>query len=129
MSQTFTQISGQSPDRNGGGIWGLLQAERSKVCQAMVDEARPIPDEITGALEAEPSDDSPREVEWRHCECLQQRLQQIDDALDRLIAGTYGQCHECGGAIEDMRLVADPAATHCLTCQLTAEGETSFRTL
>lgn len=41
-------------------------------------------------------------------------LIQIDDALERLDAGTYGRCERCGDAIEFARLEAIPYATLCL---------------
>jgi DnaK suppressor protein len=41
-------------------------------------------------------------------------LIQIDDALERLDAGTYGRCERCGDPIEFARLEAIPYATLCL---------------
>ncbi|MDP8932550.1 MAG: TraR/DksA C4-type zinc finger protein [Actinomycetota bacterium] len=41
-------------------------------------------------------------------------LVQIDDALRRMDAGTYGLCERCGQAIEVERLEALPYATLCL---------------
>lgn len=39
---------------------------------------------------------------------------EIDDALERIEAGTYGTCAVCGGAIPEGRLEAIPYATLCL---------------
>ncbi len=47
----------------------------------------------------------------------QRRLGQIDTALERMAAGTYGICEECGGPIGDGRLRANPSATTCIDCQ------------
>lgn len=41
-------------------------------------------------------------------------LLQIDDALARMDAGTYGSCERCGENIEMARLEAIPYATLCL---------------
>ena len=41
-------------------------------------------------------------------------LLQIEDALKRMDAGTYGTCERCGAAIEPERLEALPYATLCL---------------
>lgn len=41
-------------------------------------------------------------------------LLQIDDALGRMDAGTYGLCERCGEPIEFERLEAIPYATLCL---------------
>ena len=42
-------------------------------------------------------------------------LQQVEDALRRLEAGTYGVCERCGLQIETERLEALPYVTLCLT--------------
>jgi DnaK suppressor protein len=47
---------------------------------------------------------------------LSDSLREIDDALAKLEAGTYGQCEECGGTISEARLEAMPAARLCITC-------------
>jgi DnaK suppressor protein len=46
-------------------------------------------------------------------------LAEIDSALDRVEAGTYGRCEICGTAISPERLEARPAARLCLTCAST----------
>ena len=47
---------------------------------------------------------------------LQETLDSIDDALDRLEAGTYGRCERCGNEISEERLSAMPFARLCITC-------------
>jgi RNA polymerase-binding transcription factor DksA len=47
-------------------------------------------------------------------------LAELDDALDRLRQGRYGQCERCGRPIAAGRLAARPAARTCITCA--AEG-------
>ena len=47
-----------------------------------------------------------------------QELLQIEAALARIGDGSYGICIECGGEIGRARLKADPAAMHCLPCQI-----------
>jgi DnaK suppressor protein len=39
---------------------------------------------------------------------------EIDEALERISAGTYGVCAKCGGAIPEERLAAVPYATLCV---------------
>lgn len=48
---------------------------------------------------------------------LQERLRDIDQALERLEAGTYGQCQNCGNPIGAERLEARPFATLCINCK------------
>lgn len=45
-----------------------------------------------------------------------QALAAIDAALDRIDAGTYGECAVCGEGIQDDRLRAEPAAPSCIGC-------------
>jgi DnaK suppressor protein len=47
---------------------------------------------------------------------LTDTLRDIDDALAKLDAGTYGRCERCGGEIGTARLEAMPAARLCITC-------------
>ncbi|WP_238626107.1 TraR/DksA family transcriptional regulator [Aggregatilinea lenta] len=44
------------------------------------------------------------------------RLRQVDDALARHAAGTYGICTECGTEIDIARLEAIPYTPLCLRC-------------
>lgn len=43
-------------------------------------------------------------------------LVEVDAAVARLDAGTYGTCERCGGAIGDARLEARPVARTCIGC-------------
>jgi len=45
------------------------------------------------------------------------RLAQIDQALARIAAGTYGICDHCGKPIPPERMEAKPYATLCVDCQ------------
>jgi RNA polymerase-binding transcription factor DksA len=40
-------------------------------------------------------------------------LDGVDDALDRLSAGTYGTCATCGAPVLDAHLEAEPSRRHC----------------
>jgi RNA polymerase-binding transcription factor len=48
-------------------------------------------------------------------------LQQVKRALQRLDAGTYGDCTDCGEPIPLQRLLVQPAAQRCAACQAVAE--------
>jgi len=47
---------------------------------------------------------------------LRETLNDIDDALAKIDAGTYGSCEQCGQPIGDARLEAMPAARLCIKC-------------
>jgi RNA polymerase-binding transcription factor DksA len=46
----------------------------------------------------------------------QDTLLQINDALGRIDAGTYGRCEECEDMIAKPRLQALPYTKHCIKC-------------
>jgi DnaK suppressor protein len=48
-------------------------------------------------------------------------LARLERALQRMAAGDYGVCAECGDPIARERLYANPAATLCADCQQFAE--------
>jgi DnaK suppressor protein len=43
-------------------------------------------------------------------------LEEVDAALARVEAGTYGVCERCGRPIAADRMEARPTATSCVTC-------------
>jgi RNA polymerase-binding transcription factor DksA len=47
---------------------------------------------------------------------LKEALGEVEAALLRLSAGTYGNCARCGQPISPARLEAKPAAPLCITC-------------
>jgi DnaK suppressor protein len=48
---------------------------------------------------------------------LLRTVEEIDAALERIAAGTYGVCVHCGVAIPAERLEFRPHAAACVTCQ------------
>jgi DnaK suppressor protein len=49
-------------------------------------------------------------------ESEQGTLDEINEALARIEAGTFGHCEECGELIAKPRLQALPYARHCIQC-------------
>lgn len=62
----------------------------------------------------------PLSSEWSRLSALRgdaaAQLRQVDDALARLDAGSYGVCTSCGRPIPPARLEARPFAEHCVAC-------------
>lgn len=55
-------------------------------------------------------------------------LAEVEAALDRVEAGTYGTCERCGGPVGDGRLEARPVARTCIGCASVAqEGQRRTR--
>ena len=83
----------------GGVMWNRLHEEREDICEAL------LKDTLTG-----------------HKEPLQACLRRIDDALDRLMSGSYGNCSNCGASIDEAKLEIDPAQALCLKCWTSKNG-------
>lgn len=90
-------------------IWYRLHSEREGICEALLREA-----EMNSLLDGM-RDPSGGSATW-HRELLQARLRKIDDALDRLMSGSYGNCCTCGRWVEDTKLAFDPAVAFCVEC-------------
>ncbi len=104
---------------NGGMVWNRQHSEREDICEVLIKESATIVD--TGEVRSISNNDAERNTNW-HCELLQARLRKVDDALDRLMAGTYGNCSKCGKWIEDTKLDFDPAIEFCLGCWPREQG-------
>lgn len=46
---------------------------------------------------------------------LEKRLNEVDEALNKIESNAYGKCLVCNNEIENSRLQANPAATTCKT--------------
>ena len=52
---------------------------------------------------------------------IQHELEQVNEALARMEAGTYGTCANCGKPINPARLDARPFSIYCIDCQQLAD--------
>lgn len=102
-----------------------LERRRAEVA-ARVDTLRRELDAVQ-RLRSENSDDDEHDPEgattsqlWSQSvgilEAAQRELDDLDTAIRRLEAGTYGVCQRCGQAIAPARLEARPDATLCIDC-------------
>jgi DnaK suppressor protein len=51
---------------------------------------------------------------------------EIDDALERIAAGTFAICEKCHAVIGERRLNAGPYARYCVRCERRVEQEGNF---
>ena len=58
-----------------------------------------------------------REFLFAQSDAIRQNLRKVQEALDRIREGTFGECQECGGPISPARLKAIPWARNCVSCQ------------
>jgi len=83
-------------------------------------------DETEVQDEAEQSEaDIQNELEFALLQMRGETLARIAEALDRLDAGQYGDCTECGHPIRAERLRALPFATRCLSCEQHREARSA----
>lgn len=54
---------------------------------------------------------------------LQERMREVDHALERLEKGTYGVCERCAKSIPAERLEVRPFSTLCIDCQSQVERQ------
>ena len=74
------------------------------------------------------ADDVARDVTIAEIDRDAAEIEAIDAALERLDAGTYGRCIDCGTTIPRGRLVQNPEAARCVACQQHSEQGSARRT-
>ncbi len=57
----------------------------------------------------------------------QRLLKKIEEAIDRIDAGSFGICDDCGKEIDIKRLEARPVTTMCIECKTLQEEEEKLR--
>lgn len=104
---------------------GRLLAERADVVRRVAAHADNVSSIIAATDGANTDDEHDPEgatiaFERSQAQALgaasQRRLTEIDAALERVTAGTYGHCSVCGRPIDPARLVARLTANTCMEC-------------
>jgi RNA polymerase-binding transcription factor DksA len=105
----------------------LRERERLLAVEAGIEVEDPLSEPLGEAVSElssadqhpadEGSETASREVDLSLREHLEAELAEIDAALARIEAGTYGICEACGKPIEEARLEAIPYARFCLRDQ------------
>jgi DnaK suppressor protein len=78
---------------------------------------RELRSESPGDLVDAAYDSAQDEISSQLAEVESRELANIENALDRMKAGSYGLCEVCSGKIPLARLDALPYATMCIECQ------------
>jgi RNA polymerase-binding protein DksA len=103
----------------------LVLAERAKVLLQVADLAAEFEDIVASVAAESPDDEhdpsgSTTGYERQRVAALLDHayrlLAELDVALDRVSAGTFGICAECDEPIAPERLEARPTATTCIDC-------------
>jgi DnaK suppressor protein len=90
----------------------LLEKVKTNVSSSKED----LPNEVRDSADIA-SDYYERELAWGLSETERMRLQEVEDALERIESGSYGKCDRCGNLISLPRLEALPFAKLCVDCQ------------
>ena len=96
-----------------GRVWNRLHEERENLCESICKQA----DDFTIGTE-DPNATGPQvgSTNWER-KVLQGRLRKVDDALDRLMSGSYGLCNQCGRQLDLPKLESDPVVSICPVCR------------
>jgi DnaK suppressor protein len=102
-----------------------LAAESTRVVQDLADLTHDFDAVVAASRDTNADDEHDPEgatiaFERSQIEALvrqaQHHLEEVNAALSRLDAGTYGTCEVCGTPIGEERLEARPAARVCILC-------------
>jgi DnaK suppressor protein len=92
--------------------------DAGKTVSEMTDEKTNFPDPTDRA-----SLESDRNFELRIRDRERRLIGKIREALDRIEAGDFGECEDCGDQIGDARLKARPVTTLCIECKTEQERQ------
>ena len=92
--------------------------DAGKTVSEMTDEKTNFPDPTDRA-----SLESDRNFELRIRDRERRLIGKIREALDRIEAGDFGECEDCGDPIGEARLKARPVTTLCIECKTEQERQ------
>jgi DnaK suppressor protein len=97
----------------------MLEDRRRDIHDSLRSLRETLPAQVAEVKDAEEQSvqDFVQDVELALIEMKSETLGQIDEAIRRLEAGTYGTCGNCGQEIAEARLKALPFAALCRDCQ------------
>ena len=102
----------------------VLKLRRDAMHKALAGDLsmlKELSEQTTGDVVDFALDSTQDEISSQLAEVESRELAQIENALERMREGTYGQCEGCNGNIPLPRLQALPYATFCISCQREAE--------
>ena len=106
-------------------MWGRVAALRADIAR----ELRKHDDERFGLIASNVADSAELSIAdvigdlyLAEIERDVRELRDVESALARITAGTYGICIDCAQAVDPMRLEVNPHAARCLRCQENAQS-------
>ena len=99
-----------------------IQAEvQGKIRDVRAEASMGGKNEVFDAVESSEADIQD-DIEFALIQMKSETLNKINDALNRLDNGDYGNCFECGEEIAEKRLRALPFAVRCKDCEEAREN-------
>lgn len=102
------------------GLYRELSSEYERASAAVVDIGRRADTDGDDEVDAG-AKTALREHQLSLMATIRERLVQVERALERIEAGTYGRCETCAQEISPERLEAFPSATTCVSCKRAGE--------
>lgn len=123
---------GKGPSRRASGrdlqsFQSLLEEERKRLLveRERIEARTARHDRLLGGPESQYDDhmadiateSQDREIDLASQDNVDELLEEVSVALEKIRTGTYGLCDVCGKTITKARLLALPYATLCIECQ------------
>ena len=97
-----------------------LEAKREELLKIIArteEEGRAADEDPTVDLADKAANSYTKEFLFHQSNNERQTLQLVENALDRIRTGSFGQCISCGADINVKRLEAVPWTRYCIACQ------------
>lgn len=103
-----------------------LEMEKRRILdnsKAALDELSKKTTETTGDEGDQAQNMAEQHLSLRFKERDRQLLRKIEEALQKIKDGTFGECEDCGNEIGIKRLEIRPVATLCISCKESEEKQ------
>ncbi len=121
---TSAEASGKGNEERYDELKRMLEDRRREILNEVQSKIKDVRSEgtaslNTGVVDAEETSvsDIQEDIELALIQMKAETLTRVNEALERLNAGNYGRCNECGDEISPQRLRALPFAVRCKDCE------------
>ncbi len=128
-SATIADSGGRGNEERYDELRRMLEDRRREILNEVQSKIKDVRSEgtaslNTGVVDAEETSvsDIQEDIELALIQMKAETLTRVNEALERLNAGNYGRCNECGDEISPQRLRALPFAVRCKDCEEAREN-------
>ena len=126
---TIADTGGRGNEERYDELKRMLEDRRREILNEVQSKIKDVRSEgtanlSTGVVDAEETSvsDIQEDIELALIQMKAETLTRVNAALERLNAGSYGRCNECGDEISPQRLRALPFAVRCKDCEEAREN-------